>query len=275
MLTPHSRSRPYFVRNVGTAARAREPLVYVHGDFDGGGLYCLSLASHLGLDQPLYALNPHGMNGEPLPESIHAMAAAHLETVRKLLPGKAYRLAGHCNGGLIAFEMARQLVARGIRVDRLIVIAARADYWKVKPLAGTRTYYAERLRHWWKLDPPARRRDIVRAARARGLAVMRRFARPATDGLPNLSPPKEHGSALFQAYRRVMAAYRPGRYSGALTLLWPAEEVNLRRADPTMGWSRVAPRVEVERVPGGHLTCLTTHAAALAAALRRHLDGRA
>src|SRR4029453_5081054 len=111
-----------------------------------------------------------------------------------------------------------------------IVIAAGGDYWKVKPLARPRTYYAERLRHWWKLDPPARRRDIVRAARARGLAVMRRFARPATDGLPNLSPPKEHGSALFQAYRRVMAAYRPGRYSGALTLLCPAEAGNRRRA---------------------------------------------
>ena len=53
------RGRLYFTRNVGTAAGgSRAPLFYLHGDFDGGGLYCLSLASHLGLDQPLYALNP-------------------------------------------------------------------------------------------------------------------------------------------------------------------------------------------------------------------------
>jgi thioesterase domain-containing protein len=253
-----SRARLYFTRNAGGS---RAPLFYLHGDFDGGGLYCLALASHLGLDQPLYALNPYGTNGEPLPASISAMAAAHIETMLRLVPADTYRLAGHCNGGLIAFEMARQLVARGLGVDRLIVIATRADYWKVKPLPGTAAYYVNQLRHWWNLDATGRRHEIVRFVRA--------CARLSG---PEAAPSPEEHSPLFYEYRRLMAAYRPGRFDGRVTVLWPDGEMNRLSADPTMGWSEVASRLELELVPGEHLTCLTDHVPALAAALRRHLD---
>jgi thioesterase domain-containing protein len=253
-----SRARLSFTRN---ASGARAPLFYLHGDFDGGGLYCLSLASHLGLDQPLHALNPYGTNGQPLPASISAMAAAHIDTMMRLVPADTYRLAGHCNGGLIAFEMARQLVARGLAVDRLIVIATRADYWKVKPLPGTAAYYVNQLRHWWNLDASGRRHELVRFVRAcAGL-----------NGREEASPSEEH-SPLFYDYRRLMAVYRPGRYDGRVTVLWPAGETNRLSDDPTMGWSRVASQLELELIPGEHLTCLTAHAPALAAALRRHLD---
>ena len=103
-----------------------KPFFYLHGDFNGGGLYCLSLARHLGSDQPFYALQPHGLDDQSMPETIEDMAEYHLKTLRKFQPEGPYLLGGHCNGALIAFEMARRLEAAGAKVELLVLICAAA-----------------------------------------------------------------------------------------------------------------------------------------------------
>src|SRR5207249_3167297 len=47
----------------------RPPLVFVHGDFNGAGFYCLSLAAQLGAAQPFHGLMPHGIDGGAIPAS--------------------------------------------------------------------------------------------------------------------------------------------------------------------------------------------------------------
>ncbi len=94
------------------AGATKKPFFYLHGDFNGGGLYCLSLARHLGSDQPFYALQPHGLDDQSIPETIEAMAEYHLKTLLNFQPEGPYMLGGHCNGGLIAFEMAHGLKRR-------------------------------------------------------------------------------------------------------------------------------------------------------------------
>jgi amino acid adenylation domain-containing protein len=103
-----------------------KPFFYLHGDFNGGGLYCLSLARHLGSDQPFYALQPHGLDDQSMPETIEDMAEYHLKTLRKFQPEGPYLLGGHCNGALIAFEMARRLETAGAKVELLVLICAAA-----------------------------------------------------------------------------------------------------------------------------------------------------
>lgn len=108
------------------AGGSKKPFFYLHGDFNGGGLYCLNLARHLGSDQPFYALQPHGLDDQSIPETIEAMAEYHIRTLRKFQPEGPYLLGGHCNGGLIAFEMARRLEAEGAKVELLVLICAAA-----------------------------------------------------------------------------------------------------------------------------------------------------
>ncbi|HEX8089043.1 MAG TPA: AMP-binding protein, partial [Blastocatellia bacterium] len=103
---------------------SKRPFFYLHGDFNGGGLYCLNLARHFGPDQPFYALQPHGIDGDAMPSTIEAMAKDHVETLRAFQPEGPYFLGGHCNGGLIAFEMAQQLKAQGHEVGLLAIICA-------------------------------------------------------------------------------------------------------------------------------------------------------
>jgi thioesterase domain-containing protein len=106
------------------AGGSRLPFFFLHGDFNGGGFYSAALARHLGPDQPFYAIHPHGLDGRVMRLTIEAMAEDHLTSVRAVQPRGPYLLGGHCNGGLIALEMARRLLAEGDRVSLLAVLDA-------------------------------------------------------------------------------------------------------------------------------------------------------
>ncbi|HZX67735.1 MAG TPA: non-ribosomal peptide synthetase, partial [Candidatus Elarobacter sp.] len=47
------------------AGDARTPLYFLHGDYEGGGLYCTRLAEGLGRDQSLFVVRPHGYDDGP------------------------------------------------------------------------------------------------------------------------------------------------------------------------------------------------------------------
>ena len=234
----------------------------------------MALASHLGSDQPFYALNPHGVVGDPVPTSIEEIARAHLASVRAVRPRGSYWLGGHCNGGMTAFEMARQLSAAGEDVSAVLMVAARGDYGAVKPLRalGAR-YYLSRLRGWLVQPASARRAWVTRAIAGRlgRPTAVRSGPRPRESGADGVVV-GGRDDLLFDRYRRLMAAYRPGVHAGPVTLFWPDGERRLGSDDPTLGWGRVAPRLQVVSVAGDHHGCLTTHAADLAASMRARLD---
>jgi len=60
--------------------------------------------------------------------SLEALAAVHLTSVRQIQPTGPYRLAGYSLGGLIAMEMAQQLIAAGEEVDLLFLLDPMAPY---------------------------------------------------------------------------------------------------------------------------------------------------
>ncbi len=103
---------------------AQPPIFFVHGDFSFGGFYCYDLADHLGDDQPFYAFPQHGPDGRAVPTSIEEMALDHLKTLRQFQPHGPYLLGGLCNGGSVAYELARQLVLSGETVAKIIMVAS-------------------------------------------------------------------------------------------------------------------------------------------------------
>src|ERR1041384_997395 len=102
----------------------KQPLFFLHGDFNGGGFYCLNLARALGEDQPFFAIQPHGLDDGPIPSTIESMAQCHLRTLRELQPTGPYLLGGYCNGATIAFEMARILESQGEKLDLVVLLCA-------------------------------------------------------------------------------------------------------------------------------------------------------
>jgi amino acid adenylation domain-containing protein len=115
-----------------------KPTLYlVHG----GGLHVLfyqNMVKHMDADQPIYALQAVGLNGdrEPL-DRIEDMAAHYIEEILRSNPTGPYCLAGYSLGGIIAWEMAGQLKRMGKEVLMLSMFDAVAkDEWSASGSHG-------------------------------------------------------------------------------------------------------------------------------------------
>ncbi|MFL9484062.1 non-ribosomal peptide synthetase [Chitinophagaceae bacterium LWZ2-11] len=106
------------------------PLYIVHG----AGLHVLlfnTLAANMDADQPIYGLQAKGMNeiDEPL-DNMQDIAAHYVAEIIAQNPTGPYALAGYSFGGIIAFEMTKQLEAMGKEVKMLAMFdtyAYRSD----------------------------------------------------------------------------------------------------------------------------------------------------
>ena len=99
------------------------PPLFVVAAGDGNIVGFGPLARRLSAEQPLYALQPSGLDGRhPLDAGIDAMAARYLTALREVQPHGPYLLAGRCNGATVAYEMAQRLRVEGEHVALLASI---------------------------------------------------------------------------------------------------------------------------------------------------------
>ncbi|RCW99774.1 MULTISPECIES: non-ribosomal peptide synthetase [Kosakonia] len=100
---------PVVLRGEGT----QPPLFLVH-EPSGDPLVYSPLATMLRVDRPVYALSALGLhNAENPPTSLEALAACHIEAIRRVQPHGPYHLAGWSLGGVISYEIALQLQRSG------------------------------------------------------------------------------------------------------------------------------------------------------------------
>jgi amino acid adenylation domain-containing protein len=99
----------------------RPPLFVVPGA-DGNALHYADFARVLGPDQPVHMLQPVGFEGARPLEQVERIADHFVNEIRKVQPRGSYRLAGFCVGGIVAFEMAQQLIASGEEPPLLALI---------------------------------------------------------------------------------------------------------------------------------------------------------
>jgi amino acid adenylation domain-containing protein len=120
------------VLGAGRAAATPLSLVPLHIAGEGEPVFIVhwierDLARRLGERRPVYGLC-FGLSGSTArrrprhPDAIEALAAHYIEEMRGLQPLGPYRLIGHSGGGLIAFEMAHQLLAQGQPVALLAML---------------------------------------------------------------------------------------------------------------------------------------------------------
>jgi thioesterase domain-containing protein/aryl carrier-like protein len=269
---PIQAAAPRLVRIPSVASRLvpiqgngdRPPLFFVHPA--GGGVLCyLDLARCLDAEQPFYGIEARGLTAGEVPhERIEDMAADYVEAVLAARPDGPYRLGGWSLGGVVAFEMARQLEAQGRQVE----LVALLDAWPSNPDAsGPGVSDAERSEPLEafarsigvpteRLSTPGRAfRDLPRGEQ---LAVLLEQAR-ATDLVPSEADPEELRMRLqlFAAHLSAMRDYAPGPYPGAVTLFRAAEQATGGAAAAGGVWTGLAGAgVTVHSVPGTHHTML-------------------
>lgn len=254
------------------------PLYLVHG----GGLHVLfyqSLVQHLAPDQPIYALQALGLDGrsEPL-DSIEAMAAHYISEIRRVQPQGPYLLAGYSLGGIVAWEMAHQLLQDGQQVPFLAMFDAVAKEqtstdsggWRKKlhktgfnlalllknPRAAVE-YKAQMLRN--------RLENLTGKFR---VAYLNTKTRQVEEGyLP-------FGKAVYEKSLEAYHKYVLKPLDIAVDL-FKAREQMFFVADPqTYGWRKFARRgVRVHVIDGNHLTLFSReHARQIARIVQTRLD---
>jgi acetoacetyl-CoA synthetase len=209
-------------------------------------------ARHLALEQPIYGLQTRGLDGleEPL-NRVEDMAKHFLDTIKAIQPRGPYYLLGYSFGGVIAFEMARQLEIRGESIALLSLIET---YPHKRFLSATQRVRVEFHR--------VRRRAI------KFLPQMRRSA-------PQVSPAV--ASTLAEVAERVrqngfdaLQNYRPQFFTGRVRFVQAAIP-SFFADDPKAFWANHAQHVDVETVPGDHVGMITTHVRELAKVVSRHI----
>ncbi|MGF1938165.1 MAG: non-ribosomal peptide synthetase [Nostoc sp. ChiQUE02] len=112
---------------------SKPPFFCIHGL--GGEVLCFrELAMHLGSEQPFYGLQPQGLDGKhPFHTRIEDMATHYIQEIQTLQSKGPYFLGGYSFGGIVAFEMARQLQEQGEQVGILVMLdSCRPGYsWRV------------------------------------------------------------------------------------------------------------------------------------------------
>ncbi|HVU32193.1 MAG TPA: amino acid adenylation domain-containing protein [Opitutaceae bacterium] len=248
----------------------RPRLYLVHGV--GGGMFWgyANLARHLGPDQPLYAFKSRGLDGLPEWPTIEDMAATYVADLRAHQPRGPYLIGGYCFGGIVAYEMARQLRARGEEVALLALINGsppntryQKDWnrwsprWQCRFLANFGYWVSCFLFRWtWR-----ERREFVRWK----LRLLRKRTNEAVghphaevalgdiDQIVDLAAYSEERRALWGAHVRALMNYQPGPYPGRVTLFRTRGHPLLCSFDPRYGWGELARGgVEVKIVRGGH-----------------------
>ena len=263
------------------AGGSRRPFFFLHGQWTGGALYSRELARHVGPEQPFYLLEPYRFDGLAVPPTLQEMAAAHLETLRSVQPEGPYLLGGWCNGGLVAYEMARQLYAQDQAVDLLLLMDADAPapkfkrdrrvivglcsllrLSKAKQVDWFLVYRHLRLSfHHWRLHTFKHAGTTKRDELEPGVAD------EVSPRLDAIIPSRE---ALRQdwlsIYDWAAAGYMPCSYPGKVTFFWTEEEPWRREGWFTMIEARLIEekKVDVHSIPGDHITSRTKYLPILA-----------
>ncbi|AUY52511.1 hypothetical protein C2142_30385 [Streptomyces sp. CB01881] len=236
----------------------RPPLFCVHPK-NGTVFSFTALARTLAAECPLYGVQAHSLDLERKPhDSIEEMAAAYVQDIIRVQPEGPYHLCGYSLGGMIAYEMARQLTALGREVARLVLLDSAphleagfpslAELESMDDVTFLITEFAEAVpvteEALRPLAPEQRIKHVLDLAVAAGFHMEHMDLRTMT-----------RYTDIARAHTRAALAYRPGPYTGSALLVRCADPTDSAEADPSWGWQAlVGDGLTIREVTGNHRT---------------------
>jgi amino acid adenylation domain-containing protein len=258
----------------GPGADVRPPIVplHPHGDAPplflappgGGHVVCYhALAGLLAPSLPVHGLQSRGLDDGSAPHtSVEKVAAYFVDAIREMRPEGPYHVGGWSFGGLVAWEMARQLSAAGAEVG----IVALLDTAPPPPRdrAGYALDHARVLQRivadlvgWTAASNVRVERLLPLPPREQALEAIRQARQPRT------LPPSRVDEVLAltrvrQANLGAMVDYDPPAYGGHLTYFRTVSAERARPADGALEYwgARALGGMTVHRIGGAHGTIL-------------------
>ena len=234
---------------------SEEPPVFIAHGLGGSVMDFFQVVKHIQTPRAIHGMQAKGIDGveEPL-DRIEDMARYSLDAVKQVQPHGPYLLIGFSLGGLVALEMAQQLIAEKEKIGLLLMLdsyphVSRLSRGQRARLSSRQTWrrFARRL-HWLGVKPPYQT-------------------------TVETSP-----SAALQHFRYTsylaLERYQPRFYPGKINFVRAAIPTDFP-ANPTAIWSPLANELELKTVPGDHLGIMTTHFESLASVISGFLRGAA
>jgi thioesterase domain-containing protein/aryl carrier-like protein len=223
---------------------------------EGVGIY-YPLLAYLDADQPVYGLVAGSVKGEPIQyDDLATLAAHYIAEMRVVQPTGPYCLGGISWGGMVAFEVAQQLMAQGEQVKLL------ALFDTIRPGAYQPLPWHTRL--IWHLKKRVRGgpvvwRQTLRDVVQRGMSG--HLWRKAQSLEAQLMPMPENDAhfAMREMFNQACRAYQPQPYPGQITLFVASDRVDAGAyaVEPGLGWQALAQGGVIQHpVPGDHLGIL-------------------
>jgi amino acid adenylation domain-containing protein len=262
---------------LGAGTSKKPPLFCIHAL--GGTLFnYYDLVRRLGADRSIYGLQSCGINGSQQPlDRVEDMASYYIKSIQTIQPHGPYFVLGYSFGGIVAFEMARQLAELGERVAFLGLLDIKSStvdkdtmsvrkwlsfhYKKLKELQLKEQLEYCKDKIFYRVSIKTKGdaqgyKDVV----AKRLAAFEMFE-------PELLN-------VLEANLQAAKNYQPQVYVGKATVFWSEYQSIYIDRYPDLGWGElVADGVESIDIPGEHLSLLSEpHVRVLAEKLKLCLE---
>ena len=281
--TQHSRRTPshsLLVPLYANPEASKAPFFLVAGMY-GNVMNLRHLASHVGVDQPVYGIQARGLFGAEKPHCrFQVMAEDYLNEIRKVQPQGPYFLGGFSGGGITAYEMAYQLEQQGEEVALLVLLDTPSPTVPTLTVPDRIVLLRRRLA---RMGP----QYVLQATQKKAVERLTRLKQMVSKPVRHTLLPSDFRSEIVgEAFMLAVKNYRPPIYKGNVVLFRPALDeayalqpgrvVNIDGGfvDHANYWGEfVAGGIDVEVVTGDHDSMvLEPHVRALAAKLRVRLE---
>jgi thioesterase domain-containing protein len=230
----------------------RTPLFMIHPP--GGIVVCYrELAAQLPDDQPMYAIRSRGLHGkEKLPETMRDMAADYVEAIRSVRQQGPYVIGGWSVGGVIAMEVAQQLISAGHDVKGLILLdssipSGASDLVPAEDQTNVGLEYGIDLTLDELLQLPSEEQLPFLWQHAEKLGVLDQDtpAEVAARAIDDLK-------ALFHHHLKLATQYKMKPIATRIVLFRPTDVPFETEGSVDRGWSHLADRADVISTAGHH-----------------------
>jgi amino acid adenylation domain-containing protein len=236
----------------------KTPLFIIHG----AGLNILNFShviNHFDQEQPVYGFQGIGPNGyKDWFESIEDMAATYIQSIIKVNPNGPYAIAGFSFGGIVAFEIARQLKEQGKKVSIIALLDSYVDTSYYYPSALQKKLIRHRDRTQRRLDYSFQMLTSWKAFKIR-FNSKKQYLQQKYFGLETVMPEQEADALVKFTEANAMVNKIVDRYhlrpQELEVELFRAEEDESYKLDPThLGWKKAALNgVNIHNISGNHL----------------------
>nr|WP_275402453.1 amino acid adenylation domain-containing protein [Streptomyces sp. SID13031] len=235
----------------------RQASFWVHAA-GGNVLSYVPIAERIGSDFPMYGLQARGLERDQEPiGDLQRMASTYTEAIRTQQPAGPYIVAGWSFGGMVALEIANQLIDLGEEVAELIMVDTGTNDASPRTmdpqdpafLSGVAQFISNghvaglSAAELSAVAPDDRVNHVVELGRSAGTL-------PPGFEVADL----DRFLAVYAACNEAYRAYRPRQLPPRTTLVRAEQNPD---PDPQLGWSMPAGgRLRVIDAPGNHVTVM-------------------